>query len=86
MPSERVQRQIDRLLDEAEAAIAARDWLRVRDSAFDPRDQISCIDSGFDYTTSECAAVRHGYAIDTAAGDYRRFEHAMRIGLRYELQ
>src|SRR5436309_785863 len=29
MPSERMQRQIDRLLDEAEAAIAARDWALV---------------------------------------------------------
>jgi hypothetical protein len=31
MASERVQRQIDRLLDEAEAAIAASEWNRVRD-------------------------------------------------------
>jgi len=31
MPSERVQRQIDRLLDEAEAAIARLDWESVRD-------------------------------------------------------
>ena len=30
MPSERVQRQIDRLLDEAEQALTARDWERVR--------------------------------------------------------
>ena len=33
MPSERVQRQIDLLLDEAEKAIAASDWPRVRDRA-----------------------------------------------------
>jgi hypothetical protein len=33
MPSERVQRQIDRLLDEAEQAIAASDWPRVSDRA-----------------------------------------------------
>jgi len=33
MPSERVQRQIDLLLDEAEAGIAASDWGRVRDRA-----------------------------------------------------
>ena len=29
MPSERVQRQIDRLLDEAEAALARREWIHV---------------------------------------------------------
>ena len=35
MPSERVQRQVDRLLDEAEAALADRDWARVRTLAED---------------------------------------------------
>ena len=43
MPSERIQRQIDRLLDEAEAASARRDWLQVLDLAvhvltFDPEN------------------------------------------------
>jgi class 3 adenylate cyclase len=33
MPSERVQRQIDRLLDEADEAIANSNWTRVRDRA-----------------------------------------------------
>jgi len=33
MPSERVQRQIEDLLNEAEAAIKAREWARVRDRA-----------------------------------------------------
>jgi class 3 adenylate cyclase len=33
MPSERVQRQIDRLLDEAEAALTENDWRRVRELA-----------------------------------------------------
>ena len=33
MPSERVQRQIDRLLDEAEQAVAKSDWALVRDRA-----------------------------------------------------
>jgi hypothetical protein len=55
-------------------------------SAFDPRDRIACIDSGFDYSTSACRATREGYAIPTAAGDYERFSHAVRIGLRYEIQ
>ena len=35
MPSQRVQRQIDRLLDEAEEALTQRDWTRVRDLAQD---------------------------------------------------
>ena len=33
MPSERVQRQIEGFLDEAEAALAERDWDRARDLA-----------------------------------------------------
>ena len=33
MPSERIQRQIDRLLDEAEAAATEKDWPRVADCA-----------------------------------------------------
>lgn len=33
MVSDRLQRQIDRLLDEAEEAIGRRDWAAVRDSA-----------------------------------------------------
>ena len=35
MASERVQRQINRLLDEAEEAVTGRDWIRVRDCAQD---------------------------------------------------
>jgi hypothetical protein len=54
------------------------------DGAFDPNDRLACIDNNFDYTTSECMAVREGYAISSAAGDYTRLEHALRIGLRYE--
>ncbi len=54
-------------------------------SAFDPADQLACQASGFDYSTSPCSAVRNGYAIETAAGDYDRVEHALRLGIRYEL-
>lgn len=54
-------------------------------SAFDPRDRLDCIASGYDYATRACEAVRDGYAIPTAAGDYERIGHALRIGLRYEL-
>jgi hypothetical protein len=56
-----------------------------RPSAFDPGDQVGCIDSGYDYTKPACRAVREGYALPSAAGDYERIEHALRIGLRYEL-
>ena len=35
MASERIQRQIDRLLDGAEGAFAKRDWTVVRDNALD---------------------------------------------------
>jgi long-subunit fatty acid transport protein len=55
-------------------------------TAFDPRDRVTCVDSGFDYATAACEAVRGGYAQASAAGSYERFEHALRIGLRYELR
>lgn len=54
-------------------------------TAFDPGDRLACIASSFDYSTAACRAVREGYAISSAAGDYTRFEHAVRIGLRYEI-
>lgn len=58
----------------------------VTDSAFDPRDRAICIARNFDYDAPECAAVRNGYAISTAAGSYGRFQHAVRFALRYDLQ
>jgi hypothetical protein len=60
--------------------------VHVNKSAFDPNDRFACIASGYDYTTTACEGVRQGYAIPTAAGDYARFEHALRIALRYELR
>ena len=56
--------------------------VNVSDSAFDPRDSIACYDSNHDYATNACEAVRNGYAIDTAAGDYHRIQQAMRIAVR----
>jgi long-subunit fatty acid transport protein len=58
--------------------------VHVTNSAFDPRDQIDCQMSGFDYSTPACAAARTGYAIATAAGDYDRMQHALRLALRYD--
>jgi len=37
MPSERIQRRIDALLDEAESAFASRDWARLQALASDAR-------------------------------------------------
>jgi hypothetical protein len=57
----------------------------VRASEYDPVDRLDCIDSGYDYSTTACQHVRDGYAIPTAAGTYRRFEHSFRLGLRYDI-
>lgn len=57
----------------------------VTSSDFDPRQQVACFASGHDYTTRACEAAREGFAIPTAAGDYGRLQHALRLGLRYEL-
>ena len=53
-------------------------------SDYDPLAMVTCIDSGFDYDTAACAAVRDGYAIPTASGRYTRFSHAARLGIRYD--
>lgn len=58
--------------------------VHVTRSAFDPDDQLACMASGYDYSTAACAAVRNGYAIASAAGDYDRMQHALRLALRYE--
>jgi hypothetical protein len=57
----------------------------VTTSDFDPRFQLECIESGYDYESRGCAASREGYAISSAAGRYGRLQHAMRLGLRYQL-
>ena len=59
--------------------------VNARNTAYNPTDRLTCIASGFDYATDACKAVRDGYAIPTAAGDYERIEHAVRIGLRFEI-
>ena len=58
--------------------------VHVTQSAYDPRDRIACVDGGFDYSTPACEAVRLGYAIPTAAADYARIEHAVRLGFRHD--
>jgi hypothetical protein len=51
-------------------------------SAFDPGDRIACIDAGT--PLDACRDVAAGLGIPTAAGDYRRLEHAFALGLRYD--
>jgi hypothetical protein len=58
--------------------------VHVTNSAFDPRDRLACIASGYDYATQVCESTRQGYAIPTAAGDYQRVEHAARFALRIQ--
>lgn len=57
----------------------------VSDSAFDPRSRIACIASSYDYSTAACTAVRNGYGIPSADGQYNRLEHAIRIALTLDL-
>ncbi len=57
----------------------------VTDSDFDPRFQIACVESGYDYESRGCAASRAGYAIATAAGTYGRLQHSLRLGVRYDI-
>jgi class 3 adenylate cyclase/Cdc6-like AAA superfamily ATPase len=66
MPSERVQRQIDRLLDEAEAALARREWPRVHELS---QDVLALDPENADARTFLDAAVRAGAsARATASG------------------
>ena len=59
--------------------------VNARPSDFDPGFRADCVASQFDYASRGCAAVRNGYAIASAAGSYDRLEHAVRLGLRYDL-
>jgi hypothetical protein len=59
--------------------------VNVATSEFDPRSRVDCLASHYDYATAACEATREGYAIATAAGSYDRIEHALRLGLRYDL-
>jgi hypothetical protein len=54
------------------------------DSAYDPIDRLDCVESGYDYSTGVCAAVRAGYAGPTGAGTYRHLGHAARLGVRFD--
>src|SRR4029079_5995979 len=62
MPSERVQRQIDRLLDEAEAALGRREWPRVHELS---QDALALDPENSDARTFLDAAVRPGAGAPT---------------------
>lgn len=81
-----VQRRIARAVVQLSYGLQLFPVVHTGSSAFDPDAQQRCVASGYDYATAACAQVREGYAIPTAAGDYGRIEHAVRIGLRYDIQ
>lgn len=54
----------------------------VKDSLFDPRKQVECVDSGYDFDS--CGAARDGRALSTAAGNYERLQHGLVLSLRYD--
>lgn len=56
----------------------------VEDSAFSAQSTVSCVDSNYNYASRACAAVRNGYGIESANGDYDKWQHAFRFGARYE--
>jgi len=58
--------------------------VEVRRSAYSPDSRITCVDGGYDYTTEACSAVRSGYGLPTAAGEYARLQHVGRLALRYD--
>ena len=60
MPSERTQRQIDRLLDEAEQAMAQRDWASLREHAQD----VLLLDTGNEDAQNFLRAAERALASD----------------------
>ncbi|MBK9031987.1 MAG: hypothetical protein IPL61_11780 [Myxococcales bacterium] len=54
-------------------------------SAFDPLDRIACAEADYDYDLPACATVRAGYGTTTAAGDYSRQTHTLRLALGFVL-
>jgi hypothetical protein len=52
------------------------------DSAFDPLEQLACVDSNYDMAA--CAAARQGRATPTAAGSYSRLQNTIAVSLQYD--
>ena len=51
-------------------------------SRFDPREQVACVDSDFDF--DQCSAARDGRGFASAAGSYQRLQHGFLLSLRYD--
>lgn len=51
--------------------------------AYDPIALLECIDTGYDIDTPVCRAVREGYALPTASGEYGRLDNVFRASLRW---
>jgi long-subunit fatty acid transport protein len=56
----------------------------VEDSAFSSLNTVACVGSNYNYASRACAATRGGYGIESANGDYAKWQHAIRFGARYE--
>ncbi len=54
----------------------------VGDSAFAPSEQTGCVASGYDL--DQCRGARVGSAINTAAGDYQRYNFGVMLGISWE--
>lgn len=51
--------------------------------AFSPLDRLACAAADYDYDLPACATVRAGYGTSTAAGDYGRQSHTLRVSLGF---
>ncbi len=51
-------------------------------SDFDPRQQVACVDSSFDF--DQCQAARNGSALSTAAGTYSHIQNSVVMSFRYD--
>ena len=72
MPSERVQRRIDRLLDQAEDAVDAMDWERVREAS----DSVLVVDTGNEDAKSFLAMAAHHLGGSEDGGNANQVEVA----------
>ncbi len=54
----------------------------VSESVFSPRAQTECVASGYDL--DDCRGAREGSAIDTAAGDYQRYNFGAMLGISWD--
>jgi serine/threonine protein kinase/class 3 adenylate cyclase len=83
MPSERVQRQIDRLLDEAEAAMAAGDWGTVRLRAEAALALDSSNEDAATYATTAARELGEGSGVVSAEQSVRTSSHSVSLPLSF---